>query len=137
MEKKQTTLVLSFALMACFFVPIFQWDSFEMSGINYLLSSHIPAYKYFLLLIPVSSLFLFLGMLNDVKDFPGARLLSIIPFLTLLLVYVVKYLNRASEGYSTENGNIFSGTYPTFWVMLGFSLFLLIVHQRKAKVSEA
>ena len=80
MRRKNITLVLSFAVFCSFFMPLFEWHSFEMSGFNYILSTHIPSYKYFLLLVPFSALVLFFGALDNENYLFGRSLMSTFPF---------------------------------------------------------
>jgi len=50
MKRKTATKILSFIIVISFFLPLFEWHGFEMTGLNYILSSQVPSYKYFLLL---------------------------------------------------------------------------------------
>jgi hypothetical protein len=88
-------------------MPLFEWHSFEMSGLNYILSTHIPSYKYFLLLIPFSTAVLFFGALNDKNYLLNRNLLSTLPFLASIFVLVMKYLTLESgskDGAFSEVG---------------------------------
>jgi hypothetical protein len=120
MNKKTITLFLSFAVFCSFFMPLFEWHSFEMSGPNYILSTHIPPYKYFLLLIPFSTVVLFFGALTD-ENRLYSKVTSALPFLVSILVLVMKYLTR--EPGSSDN--VFSGIDFGFWMVLGFSALLM------------
>jgi hypothetical protein len=137
MDRKIITLILSFAIFGSFFAPLFEWHSFEMSGLNYILSTHIPSYKYFLLLIPFSTSFLFFGALNDEKYFFSRKLLSWIPLLTLLFVFLLRYINGNAESGFSDDGNILSRTDFGFWLALSFSLLLVFAKgKRKIQYSE-
>jgi hypothetical protein len=94
MNRKTITLVLSCAVFSSFFMPLFEWHSFEMSGLNSILSTHIPSYKYFLLLIPFSTVILFFGALNDESYLFSRQLMSALPFLVSIFVLVMRYITR-------------------------------------------
>jgi hypothetical protein len=132
MDKKIITLILSLAILSSFFMPLFEWHSFEMSGFNYILSTHIPPYKYFLILIPFSTSFLFYGTLNDENYFFNRKLLSWVPLLTLLFIFIMRYITGDSESSFTDNSNFISGVYFGFWLMLSFSV-LLVFTKREMK----
>jgi hypothetical protein len=104
-------------------MPLFEWYSFEMSGLNYILSTHIPSYKYFLLLIPFSTVILFFGALDDENYLLSRNLLSVLPFLASVFVLLMRYLTREPA----SGDNIFSEIDFGFWMVLGFSLLLLLV----------
>ena len=120
MNRKNIRLVLSFAVFSSFFMPLFEWHSFEMSGLNYILSTHIPSYKYFLLLIPFSSVVLFFGALDDENYLLSRNLMSALPFLVSIFVLVMKYLTHELG----SSDNVFSEVDFGFWMVLGFSLLL-------------
>jgi hypothetical protein len=105
MDKKIITLVLSLAILSSFFMPLFEWHSFEMSGLNYILSTHISPYKYFLLLIPLSATFLFYGTLNEENYLFNRKLLSWMPLLTLLFIFIMRYITGDSENSFTREMN--------------------------------
>lgn len=130
MKRKNITLVLSFAIFCSFFMPLFEWHSFEMSGLNYILSTHIPPYKYFLLLIPFSALVLFFGALDDENYLFNRNLMSTFPFLVSVFVLVMKYFTR--EPGSSDN--VFSEIDFGFWMVLGFSLLLIAVKGKEKKL---
>ena len=130
MKRKNITLVLSFAIFCSFFMPLFEWHSFEMSGLNYILSTHIPPYKYFLLLIPFSALVLFFGALYDENYLFNRNLMSAFPFLVSVFVLVMKYFTR--EPGSSDN--FFSEIDFGFWMVLGFSLLLIAVKGKEKKL---
>jgi hypothetical protein len=123
MNRKKITLLLSFAVFSSFFMPLFEWHSFEMNGLNYVLSTHIAPYKYFLLLIPFSAVVLFFGALYGENYLLNGNLMSALPFLVLVFVLVMRYLTRESAA----SGNIFSEVSLGFWMMLGFSILLMLI----------
>lgn len=131
MDRKIITLILSFALLSSFFLPLFEWHSFEMSGLNYILSTHIPPYKYFLLLIPFSTLFLFFGALNDENYFFSRKLLSWAPLLALIFIFILRYITGDSENSFSDNGNVFSSIELGFWLSLSFSVLLIFANGKK------
>jgi hypothetical protein len=124
-DRKTATVILSFAIICSFCLPLFDWHSFEMNGLNYILSTHIPSYKYLLLLIPLSTLFLFLSAAYDDIYFVNRRIFSRIPFLSMIFIFMIRYINHGSE-------NAFSTIDFGFWLMLFFSA-LLVLTNRKGK----
>src|SRR2546423_4273144 len=136
MDKKTSTLILSFAIFSSFFLPLFDWHSFEMNGLNYILSTHIPSYKYFLLLIPFSALFLFWGAANDDIYFFNRKILSWMPLLSIVFIFIIRYMNRNAENNFSDNGNFFSTINTGFWLMLFFSLLLVFVNEKKETLSQ-
>src|ERR1051326_5625356 len=94
MNRTIITLILSVALCISFFMPLFEWHSFEMSGPNYILSNNIPFYKYFLLLIPFSAVAVFFGSLNDEKYLFNRKLVSALPVLVSMFVLLMRYITR-------------------------------------------
>jgi hypothetical protein len=127
MNRKKITLVLSFGVFSSFFMPLFEWHSFEMSGLNYILSTHIPSYKYFLLLIPFSSVVLFFGALDDENYLFNRNLMSALPFLVSIFVLVMRYLTR--ERGSSDN--VFSEVDFGFLMVLGFSVLLMFTKDKE------
>ena len=126
MDRKTVTLLLSFAVLGSFFMPLFEWHSFEMSGLNNILSDHIPPYKYFLILIPFSALFLFLGELYDENYFFSRKLLLWAPLVSLLFILLMRSITGNSE-----NRNVFSNIDFGFWLTLSFSVLLVFVKGKK------
>ena len=124
-------LILSSAVFCSFFMPLFDWHSFEMNGVNYILSTHIPPYKYFLLLIPFSAAVLFFGALENERYLFSRNLMTALPLLVLIFVLVMKYINREPG----SDDNIFSGIDFGFWMILGFSI-LLILTKGKHRIHQ-
>jgi len=131
MNRRAATLILSIALSGSFFMPLFEWNSFEMSGVNYILSTHIPSYKYFLLLVPFSALFLFFSEISDEYYFFSRRLISCLPLPALIFILIMDSVNRSSEAGFSENVNFFSNIDSGFWLSLIFSLLLLFTNGKK------
>jgi hypothetical protein len=127
MDRKVITILLSFALFSSFFIPLFEWHSFEMSGLNYILSTYIPPYKYLLLLVPLSALFLFFGALDNERYFFDRKLLVRLPVLSIFIVSIIRYFTRDPEDIFSDNGKVLLG----FWLTLFFSLLLVIVKNKK------
>jgi len=113
MKRKELITGLYFILLACFFIPFMKWDSFEMSGFNFIVSSHTPDAKYILLLIPFSALFVF----SKARD---ARLIRYIPLCAAIIVFIICY-KEASEK------NIFRVLDYGYWITLVASLVLIFV----------
>jgi hypothetical protein len=127
MNRKTMTLILSFAVFGSFFLPLFEWHSFEMSGLNYVLSTHIPPYKYFLLLIPFSAVVLFVGALNDEHYLFSRTLMSILPFVVSIFILVMRYLTREPD----SDDNFFSEIDLGFWMVLAFSVLLMLLKGKR------
>jgi hypothetical protein len=132
MKRKTIVAILSVALLSSFFFPVFDWYHFEMSGLNYVLSTHISSYKYLLLLVPFSALFLFWNALSNEIDFFNSKILSWLPLVSLLFISIMRYKNWSSEITFSGNENAFSTIDIGFWMILFFSVLLILVH-RKSK----
>ena len=130
MNRKNITLLLSFAICCSFFMPLFDWHSFEMSGMNYIFSTHIPFYKYFLLLIPLPAAVLFFGALNGEKYLFSESLMSSLPFVVALFVLLMRYVTR--EPYPANS--FFAEIDFGFWMILGFSFLLISMEAKKRRV---
>jgi hypothetical protein len=128
MPKKLLTTILSFVLLGSFFMPFFYWHSFEMSGFNFVMSEHMPSYKYFLLAIPITAIFHLSSVLSQENNFYSRKLLSWLPLTTLIIVFVLILVKEGSNESFFNNGNIFSNTGAGFWLALGFSLLLTYVN---------
>jgi len=128
MHKKTLTTILSVVLLGSFFMPFFYWHSFEMSGFNFVLSEHIPSYKYFLLAIPLTTFFHLFGVLSQENNFYSRKLLSWIPLATLIIVFILILATETSDDSFFNNENIFSSTGPGFWLALVFSLSLAYIN---------
>ncbi len=132
MKRTTVTLLLSAALLVSFFFPIFEWRSFEMSGPNYIMSTHISDHKYLLLIIPVSGIFLFWSSCNDDNNFFNRRVLSWMPVLALALIFMLRWLDKNSD--SSAHGNELSRLDIGFWLILFFSV-LLVWFREPKKIS--
>ena len=124
MYKKTLSTILSVVLLGSFFMPFFYWHCFEMSGFNFVLSEHIPSYKYFLLAIPLTTIFHLLSVLSQENNFYSRKLLSWIPLTALIIVFVLILAMEGSGDSFFSNGNIFSITCAGFWLALSLSLLL-------------
>ena len=130
MKRKTATKILSVAILSSFFLPVFEWHSFEMTGPNYILSTHIPFYKYILLLMPVSALLLFVGSINDNYLF-NRKMLSLVPLFTLLFISIMRFTNENSENSFYDKENSFSTLGIGFWLALFFSILLILTKGEK------
>ena len=128
MHKKTLTTILSVVLLSSFFMPFFYWHSFEMSGFNFVLSEHIPSYKYFLLAIPLTTLLHLLSVLSQENNFYIRKLLSWIPLAALIIVFVLIVAKERTDDSFFSNGNILSITGAGFWLALGFLVLLTYVN---------
>src|SRR4026207_2562296 len=107
MKSKTAIQICSVAILCSFFFPLFQWHGLEMSGLNYILSEHTPSYKYVLLLIPFSALFLFWGSTNDGKYLFNRKVLSFMPMVSLLFISIARFTKTSSENSFYDNENPF------------------------------
>ena len=128
MHKKTLTTILSVVLLGSFFMPFFYWHSFEMSGLNFILSEHTPSYKYFLLTIPLTTSFHLLSVLSRENNFHSRKLLSWIPLATLIIIFVLILAKGRSDDRFFNNENIVSSTGAGFWLALVFSLLLAYIN---------
>lgn len=131
MKRKTATKILSFAIVSSFFLPLFEWHSLEMTGFNYVLSGQIPSYKYFLLLPPFAALLIFFETLDERSFFFNSKIFSWIPLLSLVLVSIMRFSNVNAENSFYEPEAYFSTINFGFWLMLFFSILLVIVKDSK------
>jgi hypothetical protein len=131
MKRKTATKILSFAILSSFFLPVFEWHSLEMTGLNYILSSQIPSYKYFLLLAPFAALLIFLDTLDERSFFFNSKIFSWLPLLSLVIVSILRFWNGNTEYSFYDNDTYFSAISLGFWLMLFFSILLVIAKDSK------
>jgi hypothetical protein len=131
MKRKTATKILSFAILSSFFLPVFEWHSLEMTGLNYILSSQIPSYKYFLLLAPFGALLIFLDTLDERSFFFNSKIFSWLPLLSLVIVSILRFWNGNTEYSFYDNDTYFSAISLGFWLMLFFSILLVIAKDSK------
>jgi hypothetical protein len=131
MKRKTATKILSLIIVSSFFLPLFEWHGFEMTGLNYILSSHIPSYKYFLLLSPFAALLIFFDTLDERSFFFNSKIFSWIPLVSLALICIMRLLNVNAENSFYDNDTYFSTINFGFWLMLSFSILLVIVNDSK------
>ena len=131
MKRKTATKILSFIIVCSFFFPLFEWHGFEMTGLNYILSSQIPSYKYFLLLAPLAGLLFFFDILDERSFFFNSKIFSWLPLLSLVLICVMRLSNANAENSFYDNETYFSTINFGFWIMLFFSTLLVIVKDSK------
>jgi hypothetical protein len=116
-------------------MPFFYWHSFEMNGFNFILSDHIPPYKYFLLPIPVLGLIHLLCVLSHEKFYYSSKLLSWVPLVSLAVIFIMVFVNERSDDFF-RTGNIFSNTGAGFWLALLFSMLLTFVSLKEKSPSH-
>jgi len=131
MKRKTATKILSFAIISSFFLPLFEWHSLEMTGLNYILSSQIPSYKYFLLLAPFAALLIFFDTLDERSFFFTGKIFSWIPLLSLALICIMRLSKANAEDSFYNNETYFSTINFGFWLMLFFSTLLAIIKGSK------
>ena len=130
MKRKMATKILSFTIISSFFLPLFEWHGFEMTGLNYILSDHIPSFKYFLLLAPLAALFIFFDVMDERSFFFNSKIFSWVPLLSLALICIMR-LSTVNPENSFDNETYFSTIDFGFWLMLPFSILLVIVNGSK------
>jgi len=131
MKRKNAIKILCFIIVSSFFLPLFEWHGFEMTGLNYILSSHIPSYKYFLLLSPLAALLIFFDVLDERSFFFNSKIFSWIPLVSLALICIMRLSNVNAEKSFYDNDTYFSTINFGFWIMLFFSIMLLIINDSK------
>ena len=130
MKRKTATKILSLIIVSSFFLPLFEWHGFEMTGLNYILSDHISSYKYLLLLAPFAALLIFLDVLDERSFFFNSKIFSWTPLLSLALLCIMR-LSIVNAENSFDNETYFSTIDFGFWLMLPFSFLLVIVNDSK------
>jgi hypothetical protein len=135
MKRKTATKILSFIIISSFFLPLFKWHGFEMTGLNYILSDHIPSYKYLLLLAPLAAVLIFFDVLDERSFYINSKILSWIPLLSLALICIMRLSNVSAEN-SFDNETYFSTIDFGFWLMLPFSILLAIVNDGKRLIYQ-
>ena len=130
MNKKKQIKIISLAIAGSFFLPIFNWHNYEMNGLNFILSSHIDSYKYFLLLIPGAVFLLFSEMHNKHFLIFNTKILACLPLVSLFFVFFMAYTNKNASIVFYGGQNIFSMIDIGFWAILIFSLLLMIIGLR-------
>ena len=131
MKRKSATKILCFIIVSSFFLPLFEWHGFEMTGLNYILSSQIPSYKYFLLLSPFAALFLFFDSVDERSFFFNSKIFSWVPLVSLSLICIMRLSNGNAENSFYDNKSFFSTTNFGFWIMLSFSILLVLIKDSK------
>src|SRR5690349_4717463 len=108
-------------------MPFFYWQSFELSGFNFILSEHTPPYKYLLLFIPVLSTIHLFGGVAEEHFLSGRRqLLVSIPLLSLSAVFILILLSGNADKNFFDQGNVFTNTGVGFWLALMASGILVL-----------
>jgi len=131
MNKKNQIKVLSVAIACSFFLPIFTWHNFEMSGLNFILSSHIDSYKYLLLGVFIPAFFLFTDMKNEHSLFFSTKTLCCLPLVSLVTVLIVTCSSEKAEFAFYGVNNFLSLIDIGFWPILIFSSFLMFAGFQK------
>ena len=132
MDRKTLTVIFSVILLVGFFLPLFKFDS--SSGFDIVFKSrggNGEWEKYLWLLIPVPSLLLLIGALNNENYFLGRGLLGLLPFLFLIYVAVRLYLNAKQPGTSVAIEEFIKIFGMGYWICLGASLFLAFIYPRR------
>lgn len=122
MSRRELTILLSVILLCCFFIPMVEWQEFEMSGFNFILSSHTPNVKYILLTGPVSAALLMTEAIANRKNIFG-RIKRIIPLFAMLCLFIICYRNDP-QNFSLQNIGI------GYWITLIVSILLIFTRQR-------
>ena len=131
MNRKTATKILSVIIVCGFFFPLFEWHGFEMTGLNYILSEHTPSYKYFLLLAPFAALLNFFYSMDERSSFFTSKIFSWIPLVSLVFICSMRLSNGNAVNSFYDNDTYFSTINFGFWVMLFFSILLVVVNDSK------
>lgn len=131
MKRKTAIKILCFIIVSSFFLPLFEWHGFEMTGLNYVLSNQIPPYKYFLVLAPFAALLIFFDVMDERSFFFNSKIFSWIPLLSLAFICIMRLSNGNAENSFYDNDTYFSTINFCFWIMLIFSILLIIVNDSK------
>ena len=131
MKRKTAARILSLIIISSFFLPLFEWHGFEMTGLNYILSDHTPSYKYFLLAAPLAALLIFFYALDERSLFFNSKIFSWIPLVSLAFICIMRLSNENADNGFYDNETYFSTINFGFWTMLFFSILLIIVNDSK------
>jgi hypothetical protein len=131
MKRKTATKILSFIIISSFFLPLFEWHGFEMTGLNYILSDNIPFYKYLLLLAPFAALLIFFDKLDERSFFFNSKIFSWLPLFSLVFISIMRLSNGNAKTSFYDNETYFSTINFGFWIMLIFSILLIVVTDSK------
>jgi hypothetical protein len=131
MNRKAGLMILSVALFSSLFLPLFEWNSFEMNGLNYVLSTHIPTYRYILLLVPFSAICIFFRAVSGENSFFNRKFISWLPFPALVFVLIMNFRSPNREPGFPVSDNIFLNVDTGFWLALIFSFLLVFTREKK------
>ena len=115
MNRNDLTITLSAILLACFFIPVVQWDSYEMSGMNFILSDFTPDTKYIFLICPGSCFILLLGTLSRTKWATERNILRVLPLLSVIILFVICFSeNPGGSSFSHMDMGAWGGLIGSF-----------------------
>lgn len=128
MDRKTLTIVLGVALIACFFLPFYNFGGSGASGLDIVTSKSDDWQKYLLLIFPVCGVLLLVGELNN--NYIVARsFLTWLPFLTVLFII---FINPLLKGVKIDY--IFKGIGKGYgagmWIAIVSSLILAFYNPR-------
>ena len=133
MRRRSITIFLSIALIASFFIPYYNWDSFSLSGLDFVLSTHTPGLKYLLLLIPLSGILLLLEALSDDRYLINKQWLMKIPLIVSITMAFVIYFNMNSKAMPFERISYLQILGWGFWLIMIISLLLAFMTIKSVK----
>jgi hypothetical protein len=129
--KKTVTIFLALGLISSFFLPYLQFESVKASGFDLLVATTPPGakkglllMKYIWLLIPVASIFLLIGALNNERYFLSRAIWALLPLLTLSVVCIQIFRDAKRIGIGTSFNELSKNLAIGFWTSLGLSLVL-------------
>ena len=132
MNRKIWTILVSVALIGCFFLPFFKFGSTSAYDIVTSPASGDHAWeKYIWLVIPLSAVILLIGAMNNGTYFLGRSFWTLLPLLTVLYFLVRIYLNAKDISSHVAIKDIIRVFDTGYWATLGLSVLLAFIHPRK------
>ena len=132
MNRKIVTIILSLGLIGCFFLPYLKDIDTVASGFKIVTSPIGPdagrgviVVKYIWLLIPVSSLILLIGALNNGNYFLGRFIWACLPILTILAFLGKIYIDGKRADAIPSISEVANMIGYGLWITLGLSLILV------------
>jgi hypothetical protein len=137
-DRKTLTIILSLALIACFFLPYLKFGDISASGFDIVTAPMIRnadrgivMIKYVWLLIPLAAIILLIGALNNGHYFLGRAIWAFLPLLALAFV-VAKIYRDAKSLNSPFSISTFAENFDiSFWISLVLSLVLALYWPRQ------
>ena len=127
MTRRIWTILVSLALIGCFFLAFFRNGNFSISAYDIVFKT--PGgegqwEKYIWLLIPLSSILLLIGALNNGHYFISRTLFCWTPLFTVIFIIVRWYLLQKEGNEIAGFGDFIKTIGEGLWATLGLSLLL-------------